>query len=185
MNATRAAKRRDLIETALELFCAHGVHAVGIDWIIEEAGVAKATLYKYFPSKDDLVLAALNHMDGKALAQYRQAISEIHGGPVEQFVALASLTAQGSSQGCVFVLAAQEFPAASHPIHRASRAHKRRMRAFYAELAEAAGATDPATAAGKAQLILDGLYAAGAVHTADGRAAASQAAELLRSLLGR
>lgn len=185
MNAPRATKRDDLIETALELFCAHGIHAVGIDWIIEEAQVAKATLYKHFPSKDDLVLAALKHMDGEALVQYRGAVLGAADDPVERFVALASITAQGSRNGCVFVLAAQEFPAAGHPVHRASRAHKRRMRTFFAELAEAAGATDPVTVGAQAQLILDGLYAAGAVHTADGKAAASQAAEMLRSLLGR
>ena len=185
MNMPRATKRDDLVATALELFCANGVHAVGIDWIIEEAQVAKATLYKHFSSKEELVLAALELMDAMAMDHYRQSILAIDGDPEERFVALAGITAKAASKGCVFVLAAQEFPRDGHPVHRASRAHKRRMRAFFAELAGEAGAHDPKTVGAQAQLILDGLYAAGAVHTGDGKAAVGCAAEMLRSLLGQ
>ena len=185
MNTSRATKRGDLVETALELFCANGIHAVGIDWIIEEAQVAKATLYKHFPSKEDLVLASLEHMDALALLHYRQAVEAASDDPIERFVALASITAKGSSKGCIFVLAAQEFPHGGHPVHRAAHAHKQRMRALFAELAEAAGARDPVTVGARAQLILDGLYAAGAVHTANGKAAKQHAAEMLCALLDR
>ncbi|MEM8713701.1 MAG: TetR/AcrR family transcriptional regulator [Planctomycetota bacterium] len=179
----KSPKRDDLIETALGLFCTHGIHAVGIDRIIEEAGVAKATLYKHFASKDDLVIAVLEQMDQLAVEKTRDAAQAASGGPVESFASLARMTARGSRHGCIFVLAAQEFPSADHPVHRSSREHKRKMRQLYAELAEVAGATDPAGAAVKAQLILDGLYSAGAVCTADGRAAAEHAETLLRELV--
>ncbi len=122
-------------------------------------------------------------MDDLAFETYRKAALAASEDPVERFVALSTIAAKGSHHGCVFVLAAQEFPDAGHPVHKVCREHKRRMRSFYGELAEAAGAEDPGMAGAQAQLLLDGLYAAGAVSTADGRAAADLAASMLRELL--
>ena len=68
--ATRAARtpaghaRDKILSTAFRLFYAHGLRAAGIDTIIAESGVAKATFYKYFPAKDDLILAYLEKVDG-------------------------------------------------------------------------------------------------------------------------
>lgn len=181
--STSNTKRDDLVDTALGLFCAHGIHAVGIDRIIEEAGVAKATLYKHFPSKDDLVVAALDRMDDVAFELYRKSVLAASDDPVERFVALSSIAAKGSNNGCVFVLAAQEFPDTGHPVHRASRQHKLRMREFYSELALAAGSKQPETAGAQAQIVLDGLYAAGAVSIAEGQAAGSLCEGILRGLI--
>ena len=61
-NPARPARER-ILETALRLFYAHGPGGVGVDTVIAESGAAKATLYKYFPRKDDLVLAYLDKVD--------------------------------------------------------------------------------------------------------------------------
>ena len=66
--------RQRLLETADRLFYQDGVRAVGIDRIIAEAGVAKMSLYKYFPSKDDLILAVLEHREENVLAFFRAAM---------------------------------------------------------------------------------------------------------------
>ena len=60
---TASSARSRLLDTATRLFYAQGIHAVGIDRIIAEAGVAKATFYNHFPSKDDLVLAYVEDQD--------------------------------------------------------------------------------------------------------------------------
>src|SRR4051812_237735 len=63
VDATTSSARTRLLDTATRLFYAEGIHAVGIDRIIAEAGVAKATFYNHFPSKDDLVLAYVQDQD--------------------------------------------------------------------------------------------------------------------------
>ena len=179
------ASRRDvLISTETDLFCQHGIHGVGIDWIIEEAGVAKATLYRHFPSKDDLVVAALQDASCGGQAALAAAVESAGANPRERFLALPAITAQSTKHGCVFVLAAQEFPSRSHAVHKESIAHKRTMRALYGKLATEAGSgLDPDEAGARTQLVLDGVYAAVAMGPADAKRAVPAAKELLAAIL--
>jgi AcrR family transcriptional regulator len=73
MGRTRATSeaRQCILETADRLFYQDGLHAVGIDRIIAEAEVAKMSLYKHFPSKDDLILAVLKHREEGVLEFFR------------------------------------------------------------------------------------------------------------------
>ena len=74
---TSAARRR-LLDTATRLFYAEGIRAAGIDRIIAEAGVAKATFYNHFPSKDDLVLAYIEEQDQLGRKPSRRSRSSLH-----------------------------------------------------------------------------------------------------------
>lgn len=181
------SKRDTLIQTALRLFCAHGVHAVGVDRVIAEAGVAKATLYKHFRSKEDLVLAALERLDDVGRAGIAEAARGASKDPRRRFAFLADAVSGALSgaapNGCIFVLAAQEFPDGSHPVHRAAADHKRRMRELFTDLAREAGARDPKGAGERAQLVLDGLYSACAMGDADRARAAAVARQMLLALL--
>ena len=67
-----SAARERILQTAFRLFYAHGVRGVGVDTVIAEAGVAKATLYKHFPRKDDLVLAYLDEVDESGAASSKR-----------------------------------------------------------------------------------------------------------------
>src|SRR5271167_4150273 len=80
MGRTRATSeaRQRILETADRLFYKDGLRAVGIDRIIAEAEVAKMSLYKHFPSKDDLILAVLKYREEKTLEFFRAAM-ERHG----------------------------------------------------------------------------------------------------------
>ena len=104
--------RERVLETAFRLFYAHGIRGVGIDRIVAESGVAKATLYKYFPAKDDLVLAYLDKVDATWTAQLHDAASA--GGPdpaaqlVGMFDALSSACRRDGYRGCAFINAAAE-----------------------------------------------------------------------------
>ena len=93
------------------------------------------------------------------------------------------MVASGADHGCTFGLAAQEFPDPAHPVHAAAREHKRLVRLWLADLATAAGVADPEDIASRAQLVLDGLYAAAALGPEDLARARSAARRSLASLL--
>jgi AcrR family transcriptional regulator len=177
-------KREDLVSTALRLFSAHGVHAVGIDRVLQESGVAKATLYKHFRSKDDLVLAAQHRLDEAGRCELARFVEAASDDPRERFAAVADAVAGAAHNGCFFVLTAQEYPDPQHPVHVAASEHKRLMRAWLADLARAAGADEPEEVAGRAQLVLDGLYCAGALGAEDLERARATARRALVDLVG-
>ncbi|MCR8694368.1 TetR/AcrR family transcriptional regulator [Rhodococcus pyridinivorans] len=79
----REALRDKLVDIAAELFYANGVRAVGVDEVVRRAGVAKASLYRWFPSKDDLVLAVLQRRDGDFWAKWDSTAAQ-HPDPREQ-----------------------------------------------------------------------------------------------------
>ncbi|MEM6675297.1 MAG: TetR/AcrR family transcriptional regulator [Planctomycetota bacterium] len=180
--ATRTPRER-LVETAEALFCAEGVHGVGIDRVLATAGVAKATLYKHFRSKDDLVLAALRRLDERGRCDLARAVERAADDPRERFIALADVVARGAGNGCFFVLAAQEFPDGDHPIHAAAREHKRLMRSWLADLAREAGVADPEASSSAALLVVDGLYAASALGPEDRERATTAARTVLERLV--
>jgi AcrR family transcriptional regulator len=175
--------RNRILDTAFRLFYARGIRAVGVDLIIAESGVAKATFYKHFPSKDELVLAYLDRVDGIWSGQLRSAAEA--AGPraadrlVGLFDALGSACRREGYRGCAFINAAAEATPGT-PVHERTVAHKRQVLAWVHDLAEQAGAADPGGLARSLTLLLDGGLAAGALD-ADPEAAARArgAAELL------
>ncbi|WP_406335820.1 TetR/AcrR family transcriptional regulator [Streptomyces sp. NBC_00203] len=177
--STRRPARDRILDTACELFYAHGIHAVGVDRLIAESGVAKATLYKQFPSKDDVVAAYLRRMDDSWRRQLRSAALAAGGDPREQlfglFVALEHAAREGTL-GCAFINAVAEYDPGS-TAHAITAEHKGAVRAWVRDLAAAAGATDPDTLAFQLTVLIDGTLAATRVEHADLAAeAAKQAA---------
>jgi len=162
---TSAARQR-ILDTAFRLFYARGIRAVGVDLIIAESGVAKATFYKHFPAKDDLVVAYLDKVDVIWTGQLTSAAEAAGPAPAEQLVgmfdALASACHREGYRGCAFINAAAE----SQPgtaVHDRTVAHKAAVRAWVRDLAEAAGAADPASLARSLTLLLDGGLASGSL----------------------
>src|ERR1700739_3423133 len=112
-SASRPSARERLLAAANELFYNEGVHTVGIDRVIEQAGVAKASLYNTFGSKDELVRAYLDsrHADTagsitRALGRYRTPRDRLLG----VFDALGELFAEPGFRGCAFTSASAESP---------------------------------------------------------------------------
>ncbi|KUM68115.1 TetR/AcrR family transcriptional regulator [Streptomyces griseorubiginosus] len=176
--ARRPARDR-ILDTASELFYAHGFHAVGVDRLIAESGVAKATLYKQFPSKDDVVAAYLHRMDDSWRRQLRSAALAAGDDPREQlfglFVALERAAREGTL-GCAFINAAAEFAPGS-TAHAITVEHKHAVRCWVRDLAAAAGAADPETLAFQLTVLIDGTLAATRVaHAAAAAEAAKRAA---------
>ncbi len=168
----RPARQR-ILDTAFRLFYAHGVRGVGVDTVIAESGVAKATLYKHFPSKNDLVLAYLDRVDELWRGQLEAAAEAAGPDPrarlVGMFDALATACRRDGYHGCAFInTAAESVPGTE--IHARTVEHKDAVRVWVQELAVAADARDPDGLARSLTLLLDGGLAAG-VLDGDPRAA--------------
>lgn len=183
MNTTGQPARERILETAFRLFYAHGPRGVGVDTVIAESGVAKATLYKHFRRKDDLVLAYLDKVDQAWFGQLRAAARAAGEDPRAQLVgmfdAIGTACRRDGYHGCAFINAAAE----SEPggdVHARTVEHKNVVRAWVTDLALRAGAADPALLGRQLTLLIDGGLAAG-VLDADPQtpAAAKAAAEVL------
>jgi AcrR family transcriptional regulator len=165
-----------LLDAADELFYSEGVNTVGIDRVIAHAGVAKASLYTNFGSKDELVRAYLERRHESRRDRIERAIA-VHESPRDRI--LAVFDQLGDLRGCSFIRAGAEAPAGS-PIERANDAYRAWVRSLFLSLARTAGATDPATLAAQLQMLYDGA-AVGARMDRNSRAAkkARMAAETL------
>ncbi|MEM9611229.1 MAG: TetR/AcrR family transcriptional regulator [Actinomycetota bacterium] len=159
---TGSARER-ILETAGALFYELGFAAVGIDRIIAEAGVAKATLYAHFASKDDLVAAYLERSD-EAFWDWIDGSLDTDADPADTLVRILELVEEQASsptcRGCTFQVTAAEFPDHEHPAHRIAAAHKQRALDRFEALATEAGLRDPAQLAAHLLVLMDGAWAA-------------------------
>jgi AcrR family transcriptional regulator len=160
----RSAARARITEAASRLFYARGVRGVGVDTVIAESGVAKATFYKHFPRKDDLVLAYLDKVDeawrGELAAAAGAAGEDPRGRLVGMFDALSSACRRDDYHGCAFINTAAESVSGTD-VHARTVEHKAAVRSWVREMAAAAGATDPDGLALSLTLLLDGGLASG------------------------
>ncbi|HEU4424292.1 MAG TPA: TetR/AcrR family transcriptional regulator [Pilimelia sp.] len=180
---TASGARERILDTAFRLFYAHGPRGVGVDTVIAASGVAKATLYKHFPRKDDLVLAYLEKVDQAWFGGLRAAARAAGDDPRDQLVgmfdALVSACRREGYHGCAFINTAAESGTGSE-VHTRTVEHKQVVRAWVADLARRAGAADPDTLARALTLLLDGGLAAGVL---DGDPAAATAAKYAARVL--
>jgi AcrR family transcriptional regulator len=185
-------RREQLVSTALRLIYQGGIHATGIDTILAESGVAKMTLYKYFRTKEELVVAALRKWSDTWHEWFGREVTGRSVDPRERLLAVydaigifihnggpwAALTDRFS--GCPFINAAGEFSDAAHPIHALGAEHKRRTLGFIENLARQAGARDPSALASSLALLAEGaVVMAHAAGVADAAERARRAAQIL------
>lgn len=154
---TSVARRR-LLDTATRLFYTEGIRAVGIDRIIAEAGVAKATFYNHFPSKDDLVVAYIEEQDqiGRAavvalpVETPRRMIAAILG-------RISSAVVVRGWRGCPFVNAAAEYPDPKSAVRQAIDARRTWQHGALRKLLAEDGDPAPAVTASLLVALSDGL----------------------------
>lgn len=178
-----SAARQRILDTAYRLFYALGIRAVGVDRIIAESEVAKATFYKHFPAKDDLVVAYLDTVDALWTGQLREAAAAVGPDPADQLVgmfdALGNACRRDGYRGCAFINAAAESQPGT-PVHERTVAHKAAVLAWVRDVAERAGARDADALARSLTLLLDGGLASGSLDASpDAPPAAKQSARLL------
>ena len=165
--ATSEARNR-ILETADRLFYAEGVRAVGIDRVIAEADVAKATLYAHFPSKDDLLVATLKHREGSVSAFFRTAM-ERHGRRTKDrlrafFAALKEWFQSPDFRGCAFQNAAVELADPDHPGTKFVRDYKERFRGMIDGLVEEAVGKAHAKVTPAVAMLVEGAVVTAVIH---------------------
>jgi AcrR family transcriptional regulator len=155
--------RRQILDAAGASFYQNGFQAIGVDALAERAGVSKMTLYRHFPSKDDLIVSVLNEFDQGTQRFYGQIMAKAKT-PRAKLLAIFTWIAERASEsdcrGCAFQNGAAEFPDVDHVVHQAAFANKLATHAAYLEQAKAMGARDPKTLADQLLLLTDGAWAA-------------------------
>ncbi|MEW2503816.1 MULTISPECIES: TetR/AcrR family transcriptional regulator [unclassified Amycolatopsis] len=156
--------RARLLASASRLFYSEGLHSVGIDRVIADAGVTRATLYRHFPSKDDLLVAYLTAADQAIRAGIETARTGKASG-ADAVRAVAESIADGirtpGFRGCAFLNAVAEYPDPAHPVHQAVLTHRQWFLEVVTELLAQAGETAPEPAARHFVMLRDGAMAAG------------------------
>ncbi|WP_051499906.1 TetR/AcrR family transcriptional regulator [Nocardia sp. BMG51109] len=149
-----------LLATAALLFAAEGIRAVGIDRLISEAGVARASLYQAFGSKDQLITEYLRRQHDIDRRAWQAAARDAGANPVDQVLALFDCAAKAAKRrryaGCLYLNAAAEFPDRTHPVHGAVGEHRRWVREEVGRLLAAAGLAGASDIAKSVQLLYDG-----------------------------
>ncbi|WP_040524914.1 TetR/AcrR family transcriptional regulator [Gordonia effusa] len=156
--------RTRLVNTASELFYTQGLHSVGVDRIVADAKVTRATMYRHFPSKDDLIVGYLTAADEAIRAQLQQ-VRDQGLSPADTIRAVGRSIADGIEspgfRGCAFLNAAAEYPDPDHPAHQAVLTHRQWFLTTVIELFTATGQSSPESAAQHFVMLRDGAMAAG------------------------
>ena len=159
-NNERIPPRSRLLAVAAELFYRHGIRAVGVEAIAEAAGTNKMTLYRHFPSKDELVAECLRQFARESVQRW-QIYEDTHpGDPRAQVRAwladVASILADKNHRGCALANAAIELPDRTHPARRVVEEFKLGQRKRLTQLCRSAGLNDPEMLADELYLLLEG-----------------------------
>ncbi len=176
--------RRRLLDTATRLFYAEGIRAVGIDRIIAEAGVAKATFYNHFPSKDDLVLAYIEEQDRLG----REATAALPKQPPRKMIAavmgrISTAALASDYRGCPFLNAAAEYPDRQSPVRQAIEARRDWYHGVLRKLLQEDGDPTPSLTASILVALGDGLLET--AYLDDAKAVPALIREALARLLAR
>ena len=156
----RLSKRDTLINTSRELFVAHGFHAVGVDTILKKAGISKRTLYKYFRSKEDLILAVIRQYDETFRNYLMREVEARKVTAYEQLLVIFDVSEQWFNEanfhGCLAVKAIGEFSEKNKAIQRSCEEFVRLIGEYMEGLAVKAGAQDPEGLAQELVLLFEG-----------------------------
>jgi AcrR family transcriptional regulator len=178
MPAAAGSARERLLAAAHELFYAEGVQTVGVDRVIERAGVAKASLYNVFGSKEELVRAYLVQRHEQTMDGLRAAVAR-HVDPRRRLLAVfdaqAELFARPGFRGCAFASACAEAPRGGL-IQQAADDYRAEVRGLFRELAADAAAMDPDRLATQLQVVYDGAGQSARMDGDPGVAVAARAA---------
>ena len=184
---SRDERERLILDTAAELFYARGVHEVGMDELVRATGLGKATVYRLYPTKDELIGAYLRRQSETILGLIDAEIARHADDPgaaiVSVLAAIETDLGRPGFRGCAFNNASIEFADPEHPARQAARTYRAELHRRLVQLAEEVrpGAGD--RIGSQIAVVIDGMYTNGAHLGPDGPAAGGPA--LVRALIGR
>lgn len=158
--STSPTPRDRLLTTAARLFYAEGITGVGVDRIVAESGVTRATMYRHFAGKEGLVVAYLEQEDHAIRTLFAQAATQtddphaLVGAVIDGITADATLIHR---RGCPFINASAEYPDPASPVRRVVQQHRDWFRATLTDVLRGAAVPDPQAAAAALVLLRDAL----------------------------
>lgn len=161
--------RERILRTASELFYREGTRAVGVDLIVARSGVAKTTLYRHFPGKDDLIEAFLQREDEDFWREWDRVAAAHANSPGQELEAqlqwIGDRIARPGYRGCPQINIAAEYSQESHPARKVAVAHKAELRRRLGMIARAMNLDDPDEFAMRMSIVVDGALGSGrALH---------------------
>lgn len=154
--------RDKILDTASDLFYKQGVRAVGVDLVVEKAGVAKTSLYRHFGTKDDLVAAFLERADLDFWSEWDRVAEQYADNARAELDAqldwIGERAGQPDYRGCPQINVAAEFPDADHPARKVAKAHKRELRRRFKGIAERLNSAAPDELAGQLAVLVNGAF---------------------------
>ncbi|MCE4226164.1 TetR/AcrR family transcriptional regulator [Methylobacterium sp. C25] len=153
-------KRLEIVKRAFDQFYDGGFHATGVDTILAETGISKRTLYKYFPSKDDLIEAVLDYYGAWIVGELFDPVASLSATPREQILAFFDVRRarmqKVPNRGCLGIKASQEFVGKHAGIMAHGKQVTLRVESVFVELCERAGFTRPAELGKQLNLLFQG-----------------------------
>jgi AcrR family transcriptional regulator len=159
-SSAREAMAERILATTDRLFYGQGIRAIGVDTVAAETGISKRTLYNYFPSKDELIVAYLSRRLRPSAPSDLPPLQQILG----NFERLERTFAAGVFRGCPFVNAVAELKEPGHAANKIALAFKEQRRLWFRDLLLKLGVADPDTLALQLQMLVDGAIAAALVR---------------------
>jgi AcrR family transcriptional regulator len=162
--------RERILETASRLFYSQGVRAVGVDLVVEEAGVAKTSLYRHFGTKDDLIAAFLHREDEDFWKKWDDTAQRHRSNAEAELEAqlkwIGERVSRPNYRGCPQLNVAAEFPDQDHPARAVATAHKKELLHRLKGIAEHLRARRPDQLAAQLSLLINGAFVSSQIFSA-------------------
>jgi AcrR family transcriptional regulator len=168
---TASEVRERILDTASTLFYRQGVRAVGVDLIVQQAAVAKTSLYRYFPTKDDLIAAFLEREDVDFWGHWASVAAQHADDPLGELEAhmrwIGERLARDNYRGCPQINVAAEFPEPEHPARVVAQRHMQELRRRLHELATGLKVPRPGELAAQLAILINGAFVSTALISGD------------------
>jgi AcrR family transcriptional regulator len=164
MNINMSALREKIIHVASDLFQTRGINSTGVDTIVAVAGTTKMTLYKYFKSKEDLILEVLQQGHQDFQTWLNDNLNRSSKQPSDKIQKLLDYIEEWVTspdfRGMAFIKASAEFPNEESAVHKLSADHSKEFRNYIASLAHQAGIKDADGLALQLSMLIEGAMQA-------------------------
>jgi len=162
--------RDRILDTASRLFYQRGVRAVGVDLVVQEAAVAKMSLYRYFPTKDDLIVAFLEREDLEFWEKW-DSVAKQHPDPENELKAhmrwIGERLARENYRGCPQINVAAEFAEQDHPARQVSQRHMQALRSRLQDIVKRLRVPRPKPLAAQLAVLVNGAFVSSGLLSAE------------------